>query len=594
MHIPEQIIREISERINIEDIVGNYVSLKKAGRYYKGLCPFHSEKTPSFTVTPDKGMYFCFSCKKGGNVFNFLMEVEHMTFPEAVEHLAARAGIDIEHLKSQENTESESQRKKLIDLYEKVSGSFSYILEKSSTGSSALSYLKDRGVTDESILKFRLGFAPADRYWLRKFLRNKSYSDDFLDSSGLFSRKYRDISLFSGRVIFPIFSRHNSVIAFGGRALGDNMPKYLNSPESEIFKKSSELYGFNLAMKEIRKNDFVYIVEGYMDVIAMNQGGVENVVAPLGTALTEHHASLLRKNCSRAVLLFDGDEAGLKATEKGAYICEKGKLSCDVIILPKNSDPADILKKDGAEALKKYLKYPINCFEFLIKKYLENCDTGRPDEVTALLNRLFPFIDTQDSEVNKTGRLKTVAEYLDTDYRPVYEDYRKYTVGEKRRNTGLINNENNKEISVTPELYLMLAVLDNFDYFYLVREEFEIDDILERKAKELYIILEDCYRNRSFSADHVLDMIREPDFRNFIAKKMTSEEFSVNTEQLIRDSIIIVKLKNLKLKRQSIEKQICRADADTYEIDELIAEKLYFDKEIDKLKGMNKNVRIAE
>ena len=594
MFIPDSVIRDITDRIDIEDIVGSYVSLKRAGRYYKGLCPFHPEKTPSFTVTPDKGMYFCFSCKKGGNVFNFLMEVEHMTFPEAVEYLAAKAGIDIQHLKSSGNSEAESARKKLIDLYEKVTGSFSYILEKSSTGSEALSYLKDRGISGESISKFRIGFAPSDRFWLRKFLRGKSYSEDFLDGSGLFSRKYRDISLFSGRVIFPIFSKHNNVIAFGGRALGDNMPKYLNSPESEIFKKSSELYGLNIAMKEIRRNDYVYIVEGYMDVIAMNQGGIENVVAPLGTALTETHAAVLRRNCSRAVLLFDGDEAGLKATEKGAYICEKGKLACDVIILPKNDDPADILKKDGPQALKKYLKYPINCFEFLLKKYMENCNKSRPDEVSALLNRLFPFIDTQDSEVNKNSRLKTVAEYLDTDYRPVYEDYRNYTGREKKRS---INQEIiRKEITVTHELYLMLAVLDNFDYFYLVREEFEIDDILERNARELYIILEDCYRNRSFSADHVLDRISDPDFKNFIAKKMTSDEFSVNPEQVIKDSIIVVKLKNLKVKRQVIEKKICRAgeDADPYEIDELIAEKLYFDKEIDKLKGMNKNVRIAE
>ena len=585
MYIPENVIREISERIDIEDIIGSYVSLKKAGRYYKGLCPFHSEKTPSFTVTPDKGMYFCFSCKKGGNVFNFLMEMEHMTFPEAVEFLAGKAGIDIEYLKSTGNSESESMRKKLIDLYEKVSGSFNYILEKSSTGSEALSYLKERGITDESVSKFHLGFAPPDRFWLKKFLRSKSYSAAFLDESGLFSRKYRDISLFSGRVIFPIFSKNNSVIAFGGRAMGDNMPKYLNSPESEIFKKSSELYGLNLALKEIRKNDFVYIVEGYMDVIAMNQGGVGNVVAPLGTALTENHASVLRRNCSRAVLLFDGDEAGLKATEKGAYICEKGKLACDVIILPKNTDPADILKKDGAEALKKYLKYPINCFEFLLKKYLESCDSSRPDEVTALLNRLFPFIDTQDSEVNKTGRLKKLAESLDIDYRPVYEDYRRYTLGEKKDNNNRISRE--PEITVTPELYLMLAVMDNFDYFYLVREEFEIDDIVEKRARELYIILEDCYRSSFFSVDHVLERITEPGFRNFIAKKMTSDEFSVNSEQLIKDSIIVVKLKNLKIKRQQIEKQICRIDknADPYDVDELIAEKLYYDKEIDKLKG---------
>lgn len=594
MFIPEQVIRDISDRIDIEDVIGHYVSLKRAGRYYKGLCPFHNEKTPSFTVTPDKGMYYCYGCHKGGNVFNFLMEVDKMTFPEAVEYLAAKAGIDINYLKSAGYSETESVRKKLIELYEKVTGSFSYILHNSDSGTAALEYLKERGVTDESIEKFRLGFAPSDRFWLHRFLKRKSYSPEFLAESGLFSKKYREISLYSSRIIFPILSKNNSVIAFGGRALGDNMPKYLNSPESDIFKKSSELYGLNIAMKEIRKSNFVYIVEGYMDVIAMNQGGLENVVAPLGTALTENHASVLRKNCSRVVLLFDGDAAGLKATEKGAFTCEKSKLSCDVIILPKNTDPADILKKDGAEALKKYLKYPINCFEFLLKKYLESCDLTRSNEVTALLSKLFPFVDVQDSEVNKTGRLKTIAENLDMDYRPVYEDYRKYRSGEKRSSIKQVSEET--DISVTPDLYLMLAVMDNFDYFYLVREEFEIDDIVEKKARELYIILEDCYRNSFFTGDHVLDKIDDPGFKSFIAKKMTSEEFSVNSEQLIKDSIIVVKLKNLKLKRQQVEKQICRTDGSTdpYMIDELIAEKLFYDKEIDKLKGMNKNVRIAE
>ena len=274
------------------------------------------------------------------------------------------------------------------------------------------------------------------------------------------------------------------------------MPKYLNSPESEIFKKSSELYGLNLAVKEIRKTDSVYVVEGYMDVIAMHQGGVENVVAPLGTALTENHASLLRKNCSRVILVFDGDEAGLNATEKGAYICEKGKLGCDVIILPKNTDPADILKKEGAEALKKYLKYPINCFEFLLKKYMERFDLSRPDEVTALLNKLFPFVSIQDSEISRTGRLKSISEYLDIDYRPVYDDYRRYAAGKER--SSIIRDETEIDLTISPELYLMLAVLDNFDYFYLVREEFEIVDILEKKARELYIILEECYRNVFF------------------------------------------------------------------------------------------------
>lgn len=594
MFISDEIKREIAEKIDIEELVGSYVNLKRRGRNLTGLCPFHTEKTPSFTVTPDKGMFYCYGCNKGGDVFSFIMEIEKLTFPEAVEFLAAKAGINIEMADQEGLSEESILRRQLASLYEKVSLSLNYILTQKETSGSALKYLTDRGVSEESAEKFRLGYMPEDRKWLYGFLRKKNYSDEFLAKTGLFSAKYRNIAIFSGRIIFPIFSRTGSVIAFGGRALGDAMPKYINSPESLLFRKNSELYGFNLAQKEIRKNDCVYIVEGYMDVIAMHQAGIENTVAPLGTAFTENHAEIIRKNCSRVVLVFDSDEAGLKATVKSAYICEKAGLDCSVISVPGEKDPADILKKHGSEALKNILKYPINCFDFLLNKYSEVFDLKKEEGIRGFLNRLFTFVSIQESEVRRAGRLKAIAEALNTDYRPVYDDFLRFT-GKDDRGRQQSVQLSAKSGGISPELYLMLAVTDNYDYFNMIREELSVDDIYDKSARDIYIILEECYRNNSFSLENVLEKIENSELRSLVAKKLSSDEFSVNPGQLIDDSIKMIRLKNLQAKRQQIEKVIGRDDgSDPYRLEELVAEKLFYDKEIEKLKGTSSNVRVTE
>ncbi len=597
MFISEEIINEIAEKTDIEEVIGRYVTLKRKGRNLTGLCPFHTEKTPSFTVTPDKGMFYCYGCHKGGNVFNFLMEVEKLTFPEAVRYLAEKAGISIDSSDQEGMSAENIFRKQLSDLYEKVSLSLNYILTKKNTSDTALKYLLGRGISPESIERFRLGYMPGERQWLYNFLRKKSYSDEFLSRSALFSANYRNISIFSGRVIFPIFSKTNRVIAFGGRSLGDSLPKYINSPESPIFRKSGELYGFNFAQKEIRKNDSVFVVEGYVDVIAMFQAGVENTVAPLGTAFTENHAEIVRKNCSRVVLVFDGDEAGLKATVKSSYICEKAGLECNVIVLPDGSDPADILKNLGAGALKNILKYPINCFDFLLNKYKGIYDLSREEGIKGFLGRLFTFVSIQESEVRRSGRLKAIAEALNTDYRPVYDDFIRYIKKDDkdRNHSGAVSAAAGNSGVISPELYLMLAVVDNFDYFYMIREELSVDDIQDKTARSVYIILEECYRNNSFSLENVLEKIENSDLRSLVARKLSSEEFSVNPVQLIDDSIKMIKLKNLQLKRVQLEKAISRDDgSDPYKLEELIAEKLFFDKEIEKLKGTNSNVRVTE
>jgi len=589
MNISDEIKREIIEKTDFEEIASNYVTLKRNGRTLKGLCPFHTEKTPSFTVTPDKGLFYCYGCHKGGDLFSFVMEMEKLNFPEAIQYLAQKAGIKLEEKEYDASSKENKFKKQLYDLFDKITTSLNYILLNKTEAKKALEYLENRAISKSSIEKFRLGYIPPDRKWLYDFLRKKSYSEDFLSKTGLFSSKYKDISIFSGRIIFPIFSKAGKVIAFGGRCLDNSLPKYINSPESPIFKKSGELYGLNFAQKEIRTNNSVYVVEGYMDVIAMFQAGIENCIAPLGTAFTENHAEIIRKNCSNIDLVFDGDEAGFKATLRSSFICEKIGLDCSVISLPKGEDPADIFKKQDKEALKNILKYRINNFVFLLNKYKTICNLSKEEGIRDYLNKLFAFVVISESEVRRSSRLKAIAETLDTDYRNVYEDYTRYLKKDDKKRpetTDLTLGED----KISAELYLMLAVISNYDYFYIVRDELPIDDILDETARNIYIILEESYRNNSFSIESILEKIENSDLRSLIAKKYSSEEFSLNSKQLIDDNINVIKLKNLQMKRMRLERIIAKDDgSDPYQLEKLIEEKLFYDKEIEKLKGTSGN-----
>ena len=585
MFLPDEIIKEIADRTDIEQLIGRYVTLQRAGSRLKGLCPFHHEKTPSFTVSPDKGVFHCFGCKKGGNAFTFLMDMEKMTFPEAAEYLAKEAGISLEEYKNAGTYQGSSERQQLTDLYDKVVNALHYILLSTPDGKPALDYLLGRGVTQEMIEKFKLGFMPADRTWLYNFLVKKNYTPDFLAKTGLFSARYPKISIFAGRVIYPVFSKHGNAIAFGGRTMKkDEQPKYINSPETLVFKKHEELYGLNYAMLAMRKEGFCYIVEGYMDVIAMHQAGIENVVAPLGTALTETQAAIIKRNAPRVVLLFDGDAAGVKAAERGTFICEKEGLICDIVKLPGDNDPQEILKKNGAEALHNCLKYPINCFDFILENCLRNLDLSRSQGIMALYSRVFPLIDLSDSEVRKEQRLKALADKINADYKSVYNDYnkRKGGVGQDFNSVTAV-----QENRISSELFLLLAVMANSQYFELVRDELTADDFYDSRARDLFITMEECFRNGVFSEDVILNHLENEKLKEIIIQKLSSDEFKLNAESIIKDSIRNVQMNNLMIKRLRVERMIRKAASEQGSVPEdLIGDKQYFDDEIEKLKGM--------
>ncbi|MCK5199700.1 MAG: DNA primase, partial [Spirochaetales bacterium] len=392
--------QEILDKTSIVDVVSEYLSLKQKGDRHWGLCPFHNEKTPSFSVTEDKNMFYCFGCHKGGNVFDFLIEIENLSFFEAFKRLAEKAGIEVDN-----NKESPEDKHKvaLLELYNKIAGSFNYILLNKDSGEYARKYLIKRGISEETINAFKLGYAPSERFWLYDFLKNKHYSDDFLAKSGIFSKKNNRISLFSNRIMFPIINIQQDTIAFSGRKLkeSDWGGKYINSPETNIYRKGETIFGIHTAVKEIRKKKEFILVEGNFDVLAFYQSGIRNVVAPLGTAFTEKQARYLKRYASKCLIVFDPDVAGIEATLKSAVILEKYGIANYVITLPEGKDPSEILEKEGPEALNKLTKYPINTFEYLVKKAVDRFGIRNSEGKEAVFQFVTPYLASLGTELRK-------------------------------------------------------------------------------------------------------------------------------------------------------------------------------------------------
>lgn len=335
----DELIEEVRSRNDIVDVIGSYVKLKKKGSSYMGLCPFHNEKTGSFSVTPSKQMYHCFGCGAGGNVFTFLMQYENYTFVEAMQELAQRGGIELPQHEMTDAQKKEADKKSRLLEINKEAAKYFYSLLRSPRGQRAHDYFKKRELTDETMQKFGLGYSDQYSNDLYKYLRSKGYEDNILKESGLIS--YNEVrgayDKFWNRAMFPIMDTHNRVIGFGGRVMGDGEPKYLNSPETKIFDKSRNLYGLNIAKSSRR--EYILLCEGYMDVIALHQAGFDNAVASLGTALTSGHASLLKRYAKEVYITYDSDKAGVKAVLRAIPILKEVGITTKVVNMRPYKDP---------------------------------------------------------------------------------------------------------------------------------------------------------------------------------------------------------------------------------------------------------------
>lgn len=409
MFYSEEIVEEVRSRNDIVDVVSGYVKLQRRGSSYLGLCPFHNEKTPSFSVSPDKQIYHCFGCGAGGNVITFLMEYENYSFQEALGILAQRAGISLP--KEEVSKEARAQADLRASLLEinKLAANYFYYQLKQPQGKQGLDYLTNRKLSKETIRRFGLGFANKTSDDLYRYLKSKNYSDEILKQTGLVTieeRKTHD--KFWNRVMFPILDVNNRVIGFGGRVMGDGLPKYLNSPETKLFDKSRNLYGLNYAKTSREK--CMLICEGYMDVIAMHQAGFVNAVASLGTAFTPQHASLLKRYTDQAVLTYDSDGAGIKAALRAIPILKEAGISCKVLTMAPYKDPDEFIKNCGQEAFKDRIDSAKNSFLFEIDVMKREFNLEDPEQKTRFYNSVarklleFPEALERDNYIQAVSR----------------------------------------------------------------------------------------------------------------------------------------------------------------------------------------------
>ena len=590
--ISSSTIDEVNDRTDLVSLIGEYTRLERRGTDWWGCCPFHNEKTPSFHVVPSRKMYHCFGCGQGGSAINFVMEIEKLGFMDAVVQLAKRAGVEVIYEGNNVVEENPLEKKKdeIFDLYSRTSGTYHYFLTETDMGKFAYDYLISRGVTKEIIQKFKLGYSPADRTWLKKFLLSKNYSNEFLNESGLFSKKYPDISFFSDRLMFPIFNRKNQVVAFGGRLLHGEGPKYLNSGEMIQYKKGETLYAFNFAKESIRKEKSVIFCEGYMDVIAYHQAGITNAVAPLGTALTEDQVKIISSFVDTVYLSFDSDEAGQNATFKAILLCRKMDLPVKIIKLEGGKDPSEILNKFGAQSLTNAINDAIIDTDFLLSVLATRYNIGTPDGRTQASLAFFSYVDSLSSDIQKDTCLEKLCQAYNLKPEAVKADFNNRDKARSKLRTPSTNsNENAKlpeKIVLNAETRAMLAVIANVDYFSMMRSSLSVDDFEDVLARDMFIALEECYREGSMSYDNFLSKCTDERVQLIVSQSVTSGEFAINSEKTVEDCIWLIRKNSLERKRDRLLNQIRQCQGNTLEeqqkLNLLLNEKMSIDLELRK------------
>lgn len=409
MFYSEDLVEQIRQGNDIVNLISSYVKLQKKGNNYMGLCPFHSEKTPSFSVSQSKQMYHCFGCGVGGNTFTFVMEYENYSFVEALRFLANRAGISLPELEYSAEAKQQADLKSRLLEINKEAAKYYYYQLKTPNGQTAYQYLRNRNLSDELITRFGLGYSKKTSNDMYYYLKELGYEDSVLKESGLisFDESRGVYDKFWNRVMFPIMDVNNRVIGFGGRVMGDGMPKYLNSPETKLFDKSRNLFGLNFARLSRKKN--ILICEGYMDVIALHGAGFTNTVASLGTAFTGLQANLLKRYTDEVLIVYDSDEAGTKATLRAIPILKEAGLSIKVVDMEPYKDPDDFIKALGSEEFQKRIDHAMNSFYYEISVLERNYNLQDPEEKTKFFNETAKKLLVFREEIERNNYIEAIA-----------------------------------------------------------------------------------------------------------------------------------------------------------------------------------------
>ena len=563
MRYSDDIIEEVRMKNDIVDVISQYVKLTRKGSSYFGLCPFHNEKTPSFSVTPSKQMYYCFGCGAGGNVYNFIMEYENYSFGEALSHLAGRAGVELPKIEySREAKEKAEQRAALLEINKLAAQYFYYQLRRES-GKTAYGYLLGRGLSEETIRKFGLGYSDKYSDDLYKYLKSKGYSDDLLRESGLFNVDERRgmYDKFWNRVIFPIMDVNNRVIGFGGRVMGVGKPKYLNSPETKIFDKSRNLYGLNVA-RTTRKN-YLILCEGYMDVIAMHQAGFTNAVASLGTALTSGHASLVKRYTKEVLLLYDSDGAGVRAALRAIPILREAGVTSRVVSLKPWKDPDEFIKNEGAEAFEERLNQAMDSFMFRVHIAEQDFAMDAPQGQNQFFERCAEMLLELSDELERNLYIEAIVKEYGR-YGVGTEDIRKRvntlamkgTPAEKRIQPKSGTPENRKKESAADKAQkLMLTWLVNYPgIFEQVEKYISPSDFVVPLYKQVAEMLFEQHKEGETNPGKLLNAFTDSEEQREVASLFNATihlENEGEQQRAFSDALLRIKEESLKEKNRT-------------------------------------------
>ncbi len=574
MYYEEDFVEEVRQRSDIVDVISSYVNLKRTGSNYVGLCPFHNEKTASFSVSPGKQMYYCFGCGAGGNVFTFLMEYENLTFVEVLEQLAEKAGLELPH---QSDSAADRRRRDLRDSVlevNKLAANYYFSRLKSEKGKTGYDYLTGRGLTPETIVKFGLGYSDANLY---RYVKSKGYTDQILKETGLFTydEKRGPYDKFWNRVMFPILDRNNRVIAFGGRVMGDARPKYLNSPETVVFDKSRNLYGLNFIHG---RQKGVIICEGYMDVIALHQAGFTNAVASLGTAFTSQHCSLLKRYTDLVYLCYDSDGAGVKAALRAIPMLKETGIRVKVIDMQPYKDPDEFMKGLSKEAFEERIREAKTSFFYELDHLKRDYDMQDPEAKTRFMNEVAKKCLTFDNEIERNNYMEAFAR----EYGVRLEDFRKLTAYHSARMVGIdyekrIQGREQKdrkgsgEDGIAQSQGIFLTWLSNHpELFEKTKEVISVEDFVDEPYHQVAeMMYEQFYKEGAVQPAVIISRFQSKEEQSLVAGLFNKEikELTRDEEQKKAVNEVIRSIKRYSLDHRS------RHVTDMGELQHLIEEK---------------------
>ncbi|MBI2453469.1 DNA primase [Candidatus Peregrinibacteria bacterium] len=567
---------EIKARLSIEDVVSSYVPLKKIGSNYKALCPFHNEKTPSFVVSPEKQIAYCFGCHKGGDIFRFVCEIEHLDFKEAVKILAERAGVQVDHRSLPTHSKKEEERKnRLYTIMEMTTQFFSQQLFETSDGLKAQEYLSSRGISKESIRTFRLGFAPDSFDETHQYLFQKGFEKDDLFALGLIKSKdttsERIYDTFRRRLIFPITDLRGKVIAFGARALqkGDE-PKYLNSQETPIYHKSAVLYGLFYAKDSIKTEDKVLFVEGYMDCIASCQAGVCFVVASSGTALTRDQLRLIKRFTNNLYFAFDADDAGMQATNRAISLAQSMDFHIRIVHVPFGKDPAETVKEHvllWQEAVSNAEPYLDFCFQTAF----HDVDIKTQEGASKIKSSLFPVIKRIKDPLERDRCIKKLANMLFTEPKYVYDALEQYRDFNPSEALNVDESIGSSKEDLSPYEYFLGLIYQYPEYFPLVQNSLSFDHFLD-PLNSLYKIYVNQYNTAAgLDREGFLSQLSEEEKQNIniFALKAEIRNTGLKREILqeeIKQVALWIRRKAMQFHRKKVLGRLKNAETETEEV----------------------------